>query len=101
MKRKNVQTKEDPFSKNSQGISKISHEVLLLMKVLQTKPKFKNMNINYFDLYYTVIKNRKEKDKEEEQKAIVDNQCENDCINFKDIIPNHYIGTKNNQEIFR
>ena len=29
------------------------------MKYLQTKPQVKNMNINYYDLYYTVIKNRK------------------------------------------
>ena len=55
MKNKNFQTQEDPFSKNAQGISKIYHEVLLLMKFLQTKPQVKNMNINYYDLYYTVI----------------------------------------------
>ena len=34
MKNKNFQTEEDPFSKNAQGISKIYHEVLLLMKFL-------------------------------------------------------------------
>ena len=28
------------------------------MKFLQTKPKIRNMNFNFFDLYYTVIKNR-------------------------------------------
>ena len=28
------------------------------MKFLQTKPQVKNMNINYYDLYYSVIKNR-------------------------------------------
>ena len=49
---------ENPFAKNAQGISKIYHEVLLLMKYLQTKPQVENMNINYYDLYYTVIKNR-------------------------------------------
>ena len=45
------------------------------------------MNINYYDLYYTVIKVRYEnKDK--------DNQYEDDN-NFNDIItPNHYIGIK-------
>ena len=47
MKNKNFQTQEDPFSKNALGISKIYHEVLLLMKFLQTKPHVKNMNINY------------------------------------------------------
>ena len=29
---------KDPFSENAQGTSKIYHEVLLLMKFLQTKP---------------------------------------------------------------
>ena len=55
----NIRMDEDPFAKNAQSISKIYHEVLLLMKFLQTKLQVKNMNNNYFDLYYTVIKNRK------------------------------------------
>ena len=98
MKNKNFQSQQDPFSKNAQGISKIYHEVLLLMKFLMTKPQVKNMNINYFDLYYTVIKIRNEnKD--------IDNQYENDendYININDFItPNHYIGIKNNNEILR
>ena len=97
MKNKNFQTyDQDPFSRNAQGISKIYHEVLLLMKFLQTKPKVKNMNINYHDLYYTVIKTRNEN-------MDIDNQYENDdkdYINFNDYItPNHYIGIKNNNEI--
>ena len=33
----------------------------MLMKFLQTKPQVKSMNINYYDLYYTVIKNRIDK----------------------------------------
>ena len=46
MKNKNFQTQhEDPFSRNAQGISKVYHEVFLLMKFLQTKPQVKNMNI--------------------------------------------------------
>ena len=32
------------------------------MKFLQTKPSVKNMNINYYDLFYTVIKNRDDKE---------------------------------------
>ena len=85
MKNKNFQTNnQDPFAKNARGISKIYHEVLLLMKFLQTKPQVKNMNINYYDLYYTVIKIRDE---------IIDNQCENDendYIDINDFInPNH------------
>ena len=91
LKNENFQTQQDPFSKNAQGVRKIYHEVLLLMKYLQTKPQIKNRNVNYYDLYYTLIKNRNEnKD--------IDNQYENDdndYINFKDFItPNHYIGIK-------
>ena len=87
MKNKNFQTNnQDPFAKNAQGISKIYHEVLLLMKYLQTKPQNKIMYINYFDLYYTVIKTR-------DENRNIDNQYENDendYINFNDfIIPNH------------
>ena len=62
---------EDPFAKNAQDISKIYHEVLLLMKIYQTKPQVKNMNTIYNDLYYTVIKNR-------DDKEIVDNKYENE-----------------------
>ena len=39
------------LSKNAQGISKIYHEVLLLMKILETKLQVKNMNLKYYDLY--------------------------------------------------
>ena len=97
MKNKNFQTQEDPFSKNAQGISKIYHEVLLLMKFLQTKPQVKNMNINYNDLYYTVIKTR-------DENKDIDNQYENDendYINFNDIVPNHYVGIKPRETILR
>ena len=31
------------------------------MKILRTKPQVQNMNINYYDLFYTVIKNRDDK----------------------------------------
>ena len=88
MKNKNFQTQEDPFAKNAQGISKIYHEVLLLMKFLQTKSQVKNMNINYYDLYITFIKTR-------DENRDIDNQYENDendYNNFNDIIiPNHNI----------
>ena len=95
MKNKNFQSNNvDPFSKNVQGVAKIYHEVLLLMEVLQTKPDIKNMNINYHDLYYTVIKTRGENKN-------IDNQYEDDYhdyidINNFNITPNHYIGRKNN-----
>ena len=94
MKNKNFQTQEDPFSKNAQGISKIYHEVLLFMKFLQTKPQVKNMNNNYYDLYYTVIKNR-------DENKDIDNQYENDendYINFNNIFP---IGIKPRETILR
>ena len=99
MKNKNFQTNnQDPFAKNAQGISKIYHEVLLLMKFLQTKPEVKNKNINYYDLYYTVIKTR-------DENKDIDNRFENDdndYIDINDFInPNHYIGIKKNNEILR
>ena len=99
MKNRNFQTHhEDPFSKNAQGISKIYHEVLLLKRYLQTKPQVKNMNINYHDLYYTVVKTRYEN----KDIDIQNENDENDYINFNDIItPNHYIGRKNDNEILR
>ena len=88
----NIRFDEDPFAKNAQGISKIDHEVLKLMKFLQTKPQVRNMKINYYDLYYTVIKNR-------DDKEIVDNQYENDNFSLNDvIIPNHYVGIKDREK---
>ena len=45
MKNKKFQGGQDAFSKSPQGISENYHEVLLLMKFLQTKPSVRNMNI--------------------------------------------------------
>ena len=89
MKNKNFQTNnQDLFSNNAQGISKIYHEVLLLMKFLQTKSQVKNKNISYYDLYYTVIKIR-------DENRDIDNQYENDENDYIDIndfiIPIHNI----------
>ena len=97
MKHKNFQTNDqDPFSKNAQGISRIYHEVLLLMKCLQTKPEIKIINNIYFDLYYTVIKTR-DKNKD------IDNQYEDDYHDYIDINdfinPNHYVGRKHDEII--
>ena len=50
MKNKYFKTQEDAFAKNAQGLSKIHHEVILLMKFLQTKPQVKNLNNNFYDL---------------------------------------------------
>ena len=50
------------------------------------------MNFNYYDFYYTVIKNR-------DWKENVDNQYENDIISLNDvIIPNHYVGIENRKK---
>ena len=97
MQNKNFQTQQDPFSRNARGISKIYHEVLLLMNFLQTKPQINEMNINYYDLYYTVIRIR-DKNKD------IDNQYENDdndYIIFNDIVPNDYVGIKPRETILR
>ena len=45
MKHRNFPNQEDPSARNAQGISKIYHEVLLLMKFLHTKPQIKNMKL--------------------------------------------------------
>ena len=86
----NIRFNEDPFAKNAQGISKSYLEVLKLMKFLQTKLEVRNMNIKYYELYFTVIKNRDEKE-------IVDDNYEKDFI----ITPNHYIGIKPRETILR
>ena len=43
----NIGFDEDPFAKHAQGINKIYHEVLLLMKIQQTRPQVINMNLIY------------------------------------------------------
>ena len=67
------------------------------MKFLQTKPQVKNMNFNYYDLYYTVIKVR-------DGNKNIDIQYksdENDYINFNDIVPNQYVGIKPRETILK
>ena len=98
MKGKIFQSEQDPFSENAHGIIKIYHEVLLLMKFLQTKPQNRNMNINYYDLYYTVIEVR-------DENKDIDNQYENEenfLFYFNDIItPNHHFGIKPREAILK
>ena len=97
MKNKNFQTHQGPFSRNAQGISKIYHEVIWLMKFLQTKPQIKNLNINYHDLYYTVIKVRDENEDKYNQY-----ENDNDFINFNEFIAlNHYFGIEPREIILR
>ena len=40
-----------PFANRAEGISKICHGVLSIMKFVQTKPQDKSMKNNYFALY--------------------------------------------------
>ena len=98
MKNRKFQTyKQDFFAKNAQGFSKIYHEVSLLMKFLQTKPQVKKMNINYYDLYNTVIKTR-------DENKDIDNKFENDeneYIDFSDIAPNLNTSIKPREIILR
>ena len=78
------QFEEDPFSKNVQDISKIYHEVLLLLKFLQAKPQVKKMINNYYEFCYTVIKNR-------DDKVSVDD--ESDSLNYDNyVIPIFHTG---------
>ena len=50
------------------------------------------MNTIYYDLYYTVIKNR-------DGKEIVDDKYENELISLNDvIIPKHYVGIKGGEK---
>ena len=68
---------------------------MLLKNFLHNTPQVKNTNINFHDLYYTVIKNRNEN-------GVVNDKHgnnENDSTNVNDIItPNHYIGRKDVKE---
>ena len=62
------------------------------MKFVQTKPQVKNMNIKNYDLFYTVIKNRSDK------QIVIDEyqNHQNDFIRLNDVnIPNHFVGIKN------
>ena len=94
----NCQFEEDLFPENVEDIIKIYHKVLLLTTISETKLQVKTMNFNYYDFYYTVIKNRDEKEIVNEDYE----KLENDFCNFDDfIIPDHYIGRKNDNMILR
>ena len=49
--------------------------------------------------YIILLLKIEKKDDDAEQEEILDNQFETDYINFNDIIPNHYNGRKNDNEI--
>ena len=68
------------------------------MQFLQTKPQVKNMNIDSYSLYYTVIKTRDDN----EVVLVKYENYENDYNNFNDIItPNHYVGITPRETILR
>ena len=56
----NFQFEEAPFSKSVRAISKVYHEVLLLIKFSQRRHEIRKMNIIFYDLFYAVVKNRVE-----------------------------------------
>ena len=78
----------DPFADKAEGIRKNYHEVFLLKKFLQI-PHNQCLNINYYDLYFTVIK-----DRDEEEIVNVEYESnESDYNNDEDFyIPNHFDG---------
>ena len=95
MKNKNFKAEQDPFARKVQVVSKIYHELFLLMKLLQTKPQIKNKNINCYDLYYTVIRIREEN----EDIDIQNDDYDNDYIDINDvIIASHYVGIKDREK---
>ena len=95
---KSFKFEEGTFSKNAQSVGKIYHEVLLLKKFLQTKRPVKEMNFKYYDLYYTVIKNRDDKDNPNNKNG----NNEINYNNYDDIITrNHYIGIKPRETILK
>ena len=74
---KSYDIKENPLSKIAESIRKIYQELLLLMKLLQTKPQVQSFNIEYKDLCYTVIKSRDEKEIETEDEHENDDRDSN------------------------
>ena len=68
------------------------------MKILQTQAQIKSMSVGFYDLCYTVLKNRDDK----EIVTISYEIFENDCVNFDDFItPNHCVEKKNHNEIIK
>ena len=58
---------EDRFARNRKKkvLMLIMLEAIMLLKFFQTKPYLKNENIDYFDMYYVIILNKLEKEKNE------------------------------------
>ena len=58
-----IQFEEDPFAENAKSIAQFYHEVVLILKYLQTMTQVGSMKIIYYELYYTVIKSLSEEGK--------------------------------------
>ena len=72
---------EDHFAKSDQGINKIQHEVLLLMKCLQTQPQIEDMNIKLQSLKgETKLKFYKNINKYYDEMNNKNFQCEEDIL---------------------
>ena len=60
----NFQFEEDPFMEKAQGVAMITHDALVLMKFLQTKPQKENKPIFFSNSYCTIFKNLSDEDGE-------------------------------------
>ena len=68
------------------------------MKFFRTKPLVKNMKVNSYDLFYTVIKIRVEKEiGNDEYENIKDDYTKSDDF----ITLDHFLGVKNNDVMMR
>ena len=94
----NFQFEEDPFRKTVPCTGKIYQYVLLFLKFLQTRPQFRIMNIKYYDLYYNVIKNRDDKEIEDDKYEKIETEYKiyNDFIT-----PNRYVGNKKDNVLLK
>ena len=87
----NIRFDEDPFPRNAQPISKIYHEVLLIMKFLQTKHKLRIWTI--IIMIYIILLSKIEKKKNfltflTAHNGILNVTNENNKIYFKETITN-------------
>ena len=86
-RRHTCQFEKDPITGNAEGNSKHNHEALFQINFSETQPLVKTLNIIviYYDLYYTVIKKRDEKEEEE-------------GYDVYDVFPKHFVGKKINDD---
>ena len=56
------QFEEDIFSKKAEAITETFHEVIILYKILETKPRFETTKKSKYNLFHTVFKSRNGKE---------------------------------------